>query len=539
MLKLNNKENKKTPSKKSKQEKSKKLTNKNKSQKKQDNNKINKNKLNKNKNQGKKEANKENIEQNIIINKRFPKINTKILGDTDKCESYNDSEEEEYCSFLNDSLEKSQRKSDKKNINVKQSKSVQKRVNPVKNVNNNKLPFFNYPNLFDNIITNNFLNKTCNNDINRIKDEQFFKDIITNKRNQIIRNKNRSSGLISFYSTSDVTKKKNNKNILENNEVVEFNYEDEENNINNNNLNVFNTFNTFNTFNNINNTISNNASFNVLNKETITENMNILFTKKNQNKSNSNIKENKEIKYWLDNMNLSQYYNIFIENDIYDLNKLTQNKDINFDTIESLLKIHKPGHIYRIFSSLQIYLGLINSNVANFLVKRNGRHKSSKSNNNLKLSISQEIKENNSCVNCFKINFFNSNKKNDLNQFLLRYNLTRFYQNFYHNGFDMINYVMVQMFSSEPINEIILENCFHIYEAKDRDEVLKCLLSEKDKINFFLNSKEYLQFNEKYNIKYEDIIFEKNNNDMNNKYNFQYEKIIIPSNSNCVDCNIF
>jgi hypothetical protein len=306
MLKLNNKENKKTPSKKSKQEKSKKLTNKNKSQKKQDNNKINKNKLNKNKNQGKKEANKENIEQNIIINKRFPKINTKILGDTDKCESYNDSEEEEYCSFLNDSLEKSQRKSDKKNINVKQSKSVQKRVNPVKNVNNNKLPFFNYPNLFDNIITNNFLNKTCNNDINRIKDEQFFKDIITNKRNQIIRNKNRSSGLISFYSTSDVTKKKNNKNILENNEVVEFNYEDEENNINNN-LNVFNTFNTFNTFNNINNTISNNASFNVLNKETITENMNILFTKKNQNKSNSNIKENKEIKYWLDNMNLSQY----------------------------------------------------------------------------------------------------------------------------------------------------------------------------------------------------------------------------------------
>jgi hypothetical protein len=98
---------------------------------------------------------------------------------------------------------------------------------------------------------------------------------------------------------------------------------------------------------------------------------------------------------------------------------------------------------------------------------------------------------------------------------------------------------MVQMFSSEPINEIILENCFHIYEAKDRDEVLKCLLSEKDKIKFFLNSKEYLQFNEKYNIKYEDIIFEKNNNDVNNKYNFQYEKIIIPSNSNCIDCNIF
>ena len=534
MLKLSKKGNKKSSSKKSKQEKSKKLINKNKSQKKIGNKKANKTKLNENKTQEKNEANKENIDKNKIINKRFSKITPKILGDVDQCESYNDSEEEEYYSFLNDSLEKSQRSNNKNktNINLKQSKSVQRRVNYNKNITDNKLTVFNYPNLFNNIITNNFLNKTCNNNINKTKNEQILKEIITKKRNQIVRNKNISSGLISFYSTNDKTKGRKNKNIFEGGGVVEFNYEDDENIINNN-IN-----NTFHTFNNINNTISNNTSFNVLNKETITENMNILFAKKNKNQSNSNLKENKEIKYWLDNMNLSQYYNIFIENDIYDLNKLTQQKNLNFEDIESLLKIHKPGHIYRIFSSLQIYLGLINSNIANFLIKRNGRHKPSKSNNNLRLSISQEIKENNSCISCFKINIFNSKKKNDLNQFLLRYNLMKFYQNFYHNGFDMINYIMLQMFSSEPINEIILENCFHIYEAQDRDKVLKCLLSEKEKINFFLNSEEYLQFNEKYNIKYEDIIFERNNNDINNN-NFQYEKIIIPNNSNCVDCSIF
>ena len=533
MLKLSKKGNKKSSSKKSKQEKSKKLINKNKSQKKIGNKKANKTKLNENKTQEKNEANKENIDKNKIINKRFSKITPKILGDVDQCESYNDSEEEEYYSFLNDSLEKSQRSNkNKTNINLKQSKSLQKRVNHNKNITDNKLTVFNYPYLFNNIITNNFLNKTCNNNINKTKNEQILKEIITKKRNQIVRNKNNSSGLISFYSTNDKTKGRKNKNIFEGGGVVEFNYEDDENNINNN-IN-----NTYHTFNNINNTISNNTSFNVLNKETITENMNILFAKKNKNQSNSNLKENKEIKYWLDNMNLSQYYNIFIENDIYDLNKLTQQKNLNFEEIESLLKIHKPGHIYRIFSSLQIYLGLINSNVANFLIKRNGRHKSSKSNNNLRLSISQEIKENNSCISCFKINIFNSKKKNDLNQFLLRYNLMKFYQNFYHNGFDMINYIMLQMFSSEPINEIILENCFHIYEAQDRDKVLKCLLSEKEKINFFLNSEEYLQFNEKYNIKYEDIIFERNNNDISNN-NFQYEKIIIPNNSNCVDCSIF
>ncbi len=284
MLKLSKKGNKKSSSKKSKQEKSKKLINKNKSQKKIGNKKANKTKLNENKTQEKNEANKENIDKNKIINKRFSKITPKILGDVDQCESYNDSEEEEYYSFLNDSLEKSQRSNNKNktNINLKQSKSLQKRVNHNKNITDNKLTVFNYPYLFNNIIINNFLNKTCNNNINKTKNEQILKEIITKKRNQIVRNKNNSSGLISFYSTNDKTKGRKNKNIFEGGGVVEFNYEDDENIINNN-IN-----NTFHTFNNINNTISNNTSFNVLNKETITENMNILFAKKNKNQSNSN-----------------------------------------------------------------------------------------------------------------------------------------------------------------------------------------------------------------------------------------------------------
>jgi hypothetical protein len=137
-----------------------------------------------------------------------------------------------------------------------------------------------------------------------------------------------------------------------------------------------------------------------------------------------------------------------------------------------------------------------------------------------------------------------SQKKNDLNSFLSRYDLNNFYQNFYHNGFDLINFVLAQMYSSEPIDELILENCFHIYEKSDREKVLKCLLDEKNKINYFLDSNEYLQFNLKHNIKYEDIIFEKkefnNNNDKNNEMdNSQYERIIIPNDSSCVDCIIF
>ena len=59
--------------------------------------------------------------------------------------------------------------------------------------------------------------------------------------------------------------------------------------------------------------------------------------------------------------------------------------------------------------------------------------------------------------------------------------------------------------------------------------------------NYFLNSNEFLQFNAKHKIKYEDIIFEKieNNNEKSLKNDLKNEKIIIPNNSSCIDCNVF
>lgn len=89
----------------------------------------------------------------------------------------------------------------------------------------------------------------------------------------------------------------------------------------------------------------------------------------------------------------------------------------------------------------------------------------------------------------------------------------------------MMNYIMGQMFSDEPIDDIILENSFHIYYEN----------------NYFLNQNEFLQFNAKHKIKYEDIIFEKieNNNEKNLEGDLKNEKIIIPNNSSCIDCNAF
>ena len=478
---------------------------------------------------------KENINNNSnSIHKTFKKIDNKILGDIDICEN---NDNEDYTS-LEDSLEQPIKKIELSDIHNKSRNNIIFKTE-------NKTPIFKYPNLFNNIINNNLMNNTYNK-INKT-DTQIFKEILTKKRSSLnFRNsnlkinKNYSTGFISADSTEEKTKSKNNKEkvrMITNKDVVEFNYEESnsnsniENNIRTHNINTIN--------NSMTNNYNNNTSFNVLNKETITEN--ILFTKKYSNKPTINININIELKYWLDNLNLAEYLDNFIQNDIFDINILINQMNnpehkLNYDSLESLLKIHKPGHIYRIFSALEISAGIINPNIGDFLVKKNSRNNSNKNKNDLKLSVSREI--NSSCVNCFRINFLFSQKKNDLNSFLSRYNLLKFYQNFYHNGFELINYVMAQMYSSDPIDEFILENCFHIYEKKDREKVLKCLLNEKNKIDYFLDSNEYLQFSSKHSIKYEDIIFEKkeNNNDMNNSQN---EKIIIPNNSSCIDCIIF
>ena len=374
-------------------------------------------------------------------------------------------------------------------------------------------------------------------------------NINSNKTNSINHN---NTGFMSAFSTENQTKNKNIKEkitIITNKDVVEFKYGDSFTDENNNtgkysgNNSIPNNI----SVNTNNNNMNNNISYNVLNKEINTKETehytNILLTK-NKNNNITDLDATKtypELKKWLDNIGLSMYLQNFIDNNIYDINILiNQMKNpetkLGYDDIESILKIHKPGHIYRLFCYLEVCAWLIPENIATFLIKINNKNKDKhkdnsfdKNNNKLKLSISQEMTN---CINCIKINFLPSQKKNNLKSFLGRYDLMGFYQNFYHNGFDLINFVMLQMFSSEPIDEITLENCFHIYEHEQRDQVLKCILSEKNKINYFLNSNEYINYEFHNIIKYEDIIFEENEGK-------EKEKIKIPNDNSCVECSIY
>ena len=103
--------------------------------------------------------------------------------------------------------------------------------------------------------------------------------------------------------------------------------------------------------------------------------------------------------------------------------------------------------------------------------------------------------------------------------------------NFNHNGFDLINYVILQMYSDNPINDDILENCFHIYNYEKRIIVLKALETEMKKINYFLDSNEYYNSSNKDRIKYENIIFKENE-----ESKYIYEK---NNKKLCNDCLIY
>ena len=209
--------------------------------------------------------------------------------------------------------------------------------------------------------------------------------------------------------------------------------------------------------------------------------------------SNGNSKEEiAKLKQWLCNIELAQYVNLFITNDFVDIDALINSMKsyetkLKFDDLE-ILGIKKPGHIYRILTKLEIDSGLIDSKIIHFILPNNkiglGNPLEASAINKVNLKISNEY-----CCGC--ISSTNYEMKNDLKMWLRKNNLMHFYSNFNHNGFDNLEFIILQMYSAYPISDEILENCFHIYEAEDRQKVLKCLVEEMKKINLFVNTEEY------------------------------------------------
>ena len=224
------------------------------------------------------------------------------------------------------------------------------------------------------------------------------------------------------------------------------------------------------------------------------------------------------LKYWLNSIDLINYYPNFINAGMYDISDLIEKMKsyqtkLKYETLENNLKMRKPGHIYRILCRLEVDANLIDNKVTKFLLKNNKIFNKNglyipggfdNNDKNMHLLISQDYQ----CFGCCKANKkFSNLVKNDLKSFLKRYGLLNFYQNFYHNGFELIEYVILQMYGGYPINDEILENCFHVYEEDQRKKILKAIVSEMKKINEFLISDEYNNNENMDYAKYENIIF--------------------------------
>ena len=237
------------------------------------------------------------------------------------------------------------------------------------------------------------------------------------------------------------------------------------------------------------------------------------------------------IKKRLLDLKLGIYSQNFYENNIYNINELINemkkenDKKLLYEYIENTFHIHVPGHIYRILLKLEIDAGLLDEKISDFFIDKDNENRIKFN----KIKPSLLLKQYNNCENIYK-NYdgnYNSNIKNRLKLFLKKYHLIHLYYNFYQNGFDLINFVLLQMFSKYYIiDDYILENCFHIYNKNDRILTLDSLYKEKNIIDSFLES---------VKIK-EDINCDKINFNSNSYNNF--DNYFITKDSERNDCNI-
>ena len=98
-----------------------------------------------------------------------------------------------------------------------------------------------------------------------------------------------------------------------------------------------------------------------------------------------------------------------------------------------------------------------------------------------------------------------------------------------NNGFDILEFIILQMFSRFPINDYILEKNMYISDYNDRKKILMILNNEVNKINKMMSSEEYLSYTLNRRIKYEDF-FLSNGRDSN---------FIFNNDDRCDFCQIF
>ena len=208
-----------------------------------------------------------------------------------------------------------------------------------------------------------------------------------------------------------------------------------------------------------------------------------------------------QLRNWLISCDLLSYYNLFVEKEIIDIDgiiaEVKQNKiKLNYKFAEDI-GIKKPGHIMRFLLKLQIDSEILNKNLCDLILEKY-------CNNNTNSFILNSSLSGCKCcgMSCFAKaptgscdfnEFTNYINNNDIFAFLRSKNLFELKDNFIHNGFDQVDYIIIQLFSEFKFNKNLLTEFLHIYHEVDQKKVIKMLYEEKEKICKEIN----IQFDKK------------------------------------------
>ena len=248
----------------------------------------------------------------------------------------------------------------------------------------------------------------------------------------------------------------------------------------------------------------------------------------NNNNINNNIENNNDELYnWLKKINLEEHYKTFIQKGIFSMNNVIndiKNKKfkINKNDIEEI-GILNPGHIYRILIEIEIEIGMINNKIINVIFNENSMF------NNDEFYVKNDFFE--YVFGCCGVNKNNNNNnKFNIDIWLKKIGLVNLKENFIFNGFDKIEYLILQMFSSCPVNDEMLQKDLGIENEKDRDIIIMRLNKDVKYILRRVNNN-----NNKKNKFNEFTPISDNNNIINNNINNNINNII---NNNISNNNI-
>lgn len=218
-------------------------------------------------------------------------------------------------------------------------------------------------------------------------------------------------------------------------------------------------------------------------------------------KSNISTTDAKKLHDWLNSIGMLSYYNNFLENGLFPIDEMVKgmedsNTRISYKLLEEI-GIRKPGHIYRMLIKLELDAKFIDESVSQFIFDRTKTNETNSNNMNtniqsynLKLSSDKyvccglvneasEMNKHSSKINTKNV----ANFRYDVITWLKMSKLSHLRKHFLHNGFDSIEFFILQMFSSYPFDDQMIEECLHIYSKKERRTILSHLNKEVVLIN--------------------------------------------------------